>query len=111
VTVDQNGLRATLNFQMTVNDKLQNENKSLQTTKALQSAMILKLTAELEQKAKKIPVTITKTETISTPDDWWIFWHSLKFTIPAFIVGAIGALVALSLLKSKLGAVMKLFSA
>jgi hypothetical protein len=80
--VDQNGLKATVSF---YTKTVQVQRDSLNA----KSKMIIQMQTDLEEKEKTIQATKKTTETKETPGDWWIFWASAKFWIPAIFLGMI----------------------
>lgn len=95
--IDQNGLKATINFYVKTKQILAD---SLNRT----SQMILTLQSDIKEKEKIIQGTKITTETKTTPGDWWILWASMKFWLPAGILGMIIGAIGFYLLRSKLKA-------
>jgi len=106
-TVDQDGLKAKINFYVSQRDALKNNLNAASDSLDAKNDLIVNMQTDLEAKEQTIKALVTTTKTESTPGQLWIIWHSIFYWIGSFIIGAISSIVCLYVFKSKLGSVTK----
>jgi hypothetical protein len=94
VDVDRDGLKLQVSFWV-------NTTKALKDSLNSQKKTVLQLGYEIEKKEQEIQETKKVVETKKTPGDWWIFFASMKFWIPAIFLGLIIGVIGIILLRLK----------
>jgi hypothetical protein len=96
VNIDTEGIKIRVSYSW--QDVVSNLSDSLDRAQMVindMNRMIEQQKIDLIEKERIIQGTKTVIETKETPGDWWIFFASLKFSIPIFIFGIITGLIVL----------------
>ena len=109
-TVDEDGLKAKINFYVSQRDALKNNLNEASDSLDAKNDLIVNMQTDLEAKEQTIKAITTTTKTESTPGQLWIIWASKLYWIGSFVFGAIASIVLLYIFKSKLGNITKLLT-